>query len=396
MSDTLKIELENIQAIEKATVEVEGFTAVVGRSNSGKSSIIRGLSAAFTNKSPKSLYRRGSKKSRVSIDDDVKNIHIEWEKGASVSPSYKLNGEDHTKVGKEVPSQVQDWGFKDVKVNDDTLEVQFAKQHKYLFLLDKSGSFVADFISKITKVDVLSGALKDCESDLRATAESIKAADAELEHLAIDISKFGTLDACGFKVGDTFEAYKVIQAIEKVIGELCQFEQELETCKASLTALKGLPEISSCDFDINGLNQMCAWIGELDEKKNEYVELKKVQECIVPEVTIDLSILSDMDAYLKLAAKAEVELPEIEPLSLDMSEIKEIDPYVGQADVLKAEILDATTQINDTTLKLQNLEKELDDVVDALGGVCPFCKGRLANGCMEHAPKAEKVFHSTV
>lgn len=395
MSDVLKIELENIQAIEKASIEVEGFTAVVGRSNSGKSSIIRGILAALTNKSPKSLYRTGTKKSRVSLDDDAGNIHIEWEKGSSVSPSYKLNGEEHTKVGKEVPPQVADWGFKDIRIGDDILDVQFAKQHRYLFLLDKSGAFIADFISKITRVDVLSGSLKDCESDLKKTNESIKSADEELEHLALDISKFENLDSCGLKVGNLFDAQRDATAKTQSIEVVKQICIQVDQAKGVRTALQSIPDATELNFDIAGLKQVCEWADEAAVKKDAYIKLKQIEGYSIPDVTADFPLLRDMSECLSMASKTDMALPEIEPFSLDMTDIKEIDSYVGQFDTLSAEILDVSKQLTETHKKQGALQTELDNVLHDLGGICPLCKTPLG-GCKDMPHEYEKVFQENL
>ena len=378
---TLKIAIENVQAISAAEIEVEGFTAVVGRSNAGKSSIIRGMAAALSNKSPKSLFRRGTKQSSVSLDDESRDIHLKWEKGSSIN-KYTLNGEVHTKVGKEVPPKVQEWGFKDVKVNDDTLEVQFAKQHRYLFLLDKSGGFIADFISKITKVDVLSGSLKDCESDLREASDNIKSTEAGLEQLVLDVTKFEHLDTCGIKVGEIFEARKDIVKRKKITDELTKDCEILDKMKATVVIMKTVPSTPEMAYDVPGLKQLVGWVDEVDEVKKEYIALRNLQTVLIPEMSVDFSILKVIESYLVLESRANVALPAIDTLDIEWGGIREADQFVGKAAELEQQILEIDRLIRDAHDTVTMSTAELDDITNKLGGVCPFCKNKLkhANG----------------
>ena len=71
----MKIRVRNYQAIADASLEVEGFTAVTGRSNIGKSGLIRAISAILFGNPGEDYIRRGADFTGGAIDfQDQANI----------------------------------------------------------------------------------------------------------------------------------------------------------------------------------------------------------------------------------------------------------------------------------------------------------------------------------
>ena len=372
MKDVLKLSVKNIQAIEEASIEVEGFTGIVGRSNSGKSALIRGLFAALTNKSPKGIFRYNTKESQVNLDDESRNIHIEWRKGDSIN-MYNVNGKEHTKVGKEPPPEIADWGFKTIKVNDETLDVQFARQHQYLFLLDKSGGFVAEFISKITKADILTGALKDCESDLRKANESIKHNDKEVEKLNQDLSKFDSLDYYHERVKKLIETKSDLIKQNSEINQIEEWCKQKEGFVSEYKKLGETPEIVEFQFDISELKKIKDWSDEVEEQKNKLISARKVDDCEIPEIDFDVDILKVFEDYFQLLKKSNLDIPSIPKAEFNLDEIKEIQDLIEDKesldfdkDQIEEDLDNACSQIIELEKQMKSLEKQL--------GKCPLCK----------------------
>ena len=370
--DKIKVIVENIQAIEKAEIEVEGFTAVVGRSNSGKSSLIRGMTAAISNKAPKTLFRTGTKKSKVVIEDESRNIKFEWTKGENSSPEYVIEGESY-KGGKERPTQLVDWGFKEIKVNDQTLEVQFSKQHEYLFLINETGSFVADFISKITKVDVITGAVKDCESDLRKTNEEIKVVTDDLDEISADLSKFSDIDYYGKRIHELYQSKKQAAEENVKIGEIDKFIEQDSHLREVYSALRSIPEAPDAEFDMSQLRQISSWCEEIEHGKKNYTAARQVDTCLVPELDFDLQTLRDVEEYLELDGMVNKVIPEVPEVMFDFADLKEIQANMLLLESLKEESLKCDTQLLELKSKCEKLDAELIEVETALGK-CPMCK----------------------
>lgn len=417
--DVLKVEIENIQAVKKASIEIEGFTAVVGRSNSGKSSLIRGIHAALTNKSPKTIFRTGTKESRVKIEDESKGISIEWKKGEKIN-AYTIDGKEFTKVGKEVPKEIEEHGFKEIRVNEEALEVQFSRQHEYIFLLNRSGGFVADFISKITKADVLTGAVKDCESDLRKCNDNLKVSTKEKENLDEQLQRFVGLDQLekdleetvedielSVKLSDTVavldEAYEhkkiadslikrlaEIPAVPSVyfdVDEIASIDSHIklrDELKSEMTALSNIPAIPECSFDLLSLVNTESWIKERDEQKGRYVSLKSLEQITVPVVDFKVSDLEIIDLAYQASKQAIPDLPQIpdiEDLRVVIELTSKLQELSAEYETIEREILGVQDEISDTSKQLKEYLKQKTELQKQLGE-CPTC-GRGFDGSKE-------------
>lgn len=370
--DALRISVENIQAVAEATLEVVGFTGIVGRSNSGKSALIRAAQAAITNKASKALFRNGTKSSKVTISDEAKGIHFEWKKGENVSPEYTIGTEKY-KGGKERPVQLTEWGFGDVKVNETTLDVQFAKQHEYLFLINESGSFVADFISKITKVDVITGAVKDCESDLRKTSESVKNTQEQIDEIAHELSRYENLDYHGSQIKNLFEAKKELHALNAKLGELDRFIEQSTHLRNIYSQLQDIPPSAEMVFDLAELNKVNEWVSEIQVGKARLIAARKVDQHTVPEAEFDFAILKDIQDYLSLSEKAALESPEVPNVEFDFGLLRDIESDLQSYDTLLADLQKVESDSEVLAGKTERLLKEQHEV-EAKLGKCPTCK----------------------
>lgn len=375
MSNAIKIAVENIQAIAKAEIDVEGFTGIVGRSNSGKSALIRAIYAALTNKSPKGIFRHNTDSSVVSLEDDERDIHIKWEKGESVSTTYTLNGEKHTKGGKEPPAKIAEWGFHAVKIGDETFDVQFAKQFQPLFLLDKSGGFVADFISRITKADILTGAMKDCESDLRKANESVKFTDKEIDKLNEELKKFSDLDYHQLQIKNLLEDKATLTKNSAVVDELGAYITQSDDLRSEYKKLEFIPSFDD-SFDgtiLSDLKMLVVWCDEIEEGKGKLIAARKVDACVLPEAKADIEFLKDAEKYLELLEQTKTELPELAVCDLDMTEIKELDSHIQAVAAIQTETAEIVGGLSTVEGKLETLIAENAALEQQLGK-CPLCK----------------------
>lgn len=184
----MKVSVENFQSLADAQVSVDGLTVIVGPSNSGKSALIRAITAALFNKPGDAFVRVGEKTAKVELlnaptCDGKVLIDLTWEKGrtpAVYTIGSGVGAEIFTKVGKGVPLAIEEAGYRDVELKDDTLRPQIAGQMERLFLLDNPGSMLVDALAASAKLGVFSGAVEACAADLRVQASSAKLVNAKL------------------------------------------------------------------------------------------------------------------------------------------------------------------------------------------------------------------------
>ena len=243
----ISVEIHNFQSIESATLQVNGFVALVGRSNIGKSAVIRAVHAAITNASGTSFVRHGAECarrlrgvktckcfSRVRLVGD--DFDLTWEKGDAVG-RYELNGKTYDAIARGFPDFLApDWT--PVKVGTETMSIQVAPQWQPLFLLNESGGVVADVLSDVAQLDRINAAVRLVESDRREVMSTLKVREKDRLGLQMQVNGFQGLDVA------LEDAAKVDPAIQKAelqaarLKALSGYRLRAVTLRDEMTLLK--------------------------------------------------------------------------------------------------------------------------------------------------------------
>lgn len=169
----MKISIRNFQSIKNADIDVEGVTIITGKTNGGKTAVIRAIDEAVFNNGDDSHVRAGTDESSVSIEDA--GHRFEYRRSAkrkSEKTSYSFDGGDEIrKVGRDQLPEVRDMlHISDVKMaNGNHALLNFWHQNDRPFLMDKSPQQLYEFLSLSsakTYTDVLKKMKKDAK-DLR-------------------------------------------------------------------------------------------------------------------------------------------------------------------------------------------------------------------------------------
>lgn len=147
----IKVRIQNFQSIEDLEFDIYGLTVIAGRSNIGKSAIVRALTSAITNSSIVGMIRTGKENSNVSIQS--KDFSYEWEKGNKTS--CVVNGKEFKKIGQKQLDEVSDLGYGSVRVGQRNIYPWSASQFDPIFLLNDPGPAVTEFISEISRLNIL-------------------------------------------------------------------------------------------------------------------------------------------------------------------------------------------------------------------------------------------------
>ena len=184
----IDLEVRSFQSIEHVKLRVDGFTALVGKSNIGKSAIVRAVKAALTGCVGNSFVRhssacaRRSKKAKTcecysSVHIKAENFDLLWEKGDKHN-RYVFNGQEHGVPNRGTPDFLErpklEKDFGQVKVGDQWSLLQVADQFENLFLLNQSGGVVADVFSDVARLDRVNVAIKYVEKDRRKLCPPVR------------------------------------------------------------------------------------------------------------------------------------------------------------------------------------------------------------------------------
>jgi len=218
----VRAHIQNLQSIKDTVVEIDGLTVVTGPNNSGKTAIMRALRGLFINAPAGPLVRQGAAYLQVTLTFDD-GTEIIWKKGwtkphqkGGTVNEYYVNGVKLENVGRGVPDEVAALGVREVPASSDRLWPQIAEQFDgTLFLLNKSGSAVAEALSDVERVGKLTKALRLSEKDKRGVSNELKVRQKDVKSLQAEVETFKDLD----EVSKTISGFDPV-AVQKMYGEL--------------------------------------------------------------------------------------------------------------------------------------------------------------------------------
>lgn len=149
---------------------------VTGRSNIGKTALIRAIQAGIFGLPGDHYVREGEGHCGVLIQD--KNIDLVWRKVTKPTkekPSaLKVNGVTHTKIGKEHGTLTEGLGFRELRTSTARLRPQFAMQHDPIFLLTENETVSAEVFKLLGRTDVVTAAQAAAKRDLKDRENRLK------------------------------------------------------------------------------------------------------------------------------------------------------------------------------------------------------------------------------
>jgi energy-coupling factor transporter ATP-binding protein EcfA2 len=156
----VRVRIRGFQSLEDVEIEVHGFTCITGPTNIGKSAIIRAISGALMNSPVTGAVRKGKK--FCSVEIKAEKWGFKWEKAEKGVNRYWIPADADkplAKVGQGQIEPVADMGFQSVKVGKDYIQPWLATQFNPIFLMNKSGPAITDFISEVSRLRVLQDAI---------------------------------------------------------------------------------------------------------------------------------------------------------------------------------------------------------------------------------------------
>ena len=295
----VRVEVRNFQSIAHEVIEVDGFAALVGRSNIGKSAVVRAVKSALTGAPVDAFVRheatcpktvKGSKSCKCfcSVKIVTTGFDLLWEKGDAVN-RYVYNGVEYTAVSRGTP----DFLLKDfslAKLGDEKELLQVSDQFRPIFMLDKSGTVVADVLSDVVKLDQINVASRLAEKDRKEASATRKIREQDVTDLRLAVIAYDGLDAVLVRVAE-------VEAADLRIGqrqlELDHLEKYIETAYGLARKLKILGqvltvEVPTCETTLSGYKKHTALVGffeALEARANTVAALSGVDLVAIPPVT---------------------------------------------------------------------------------------------------------------
>jgi len=241
----IKVRIKNFQSIKDIEFEIKGFTCLVGVTNIGKSAIVRAISSSILNNSVIGMVRKGASHSTVSME--CEDWAYTWEKGEKGINRYIIGGKTLDKVGAKQLDEIASFGFKPVNVGSDNIHPWLASQFSPIFLLDKPGSQVTDFISEVSRLNVLQDAITLCAKGKRKHNDESNARSEESKNLKGVLEKLTALEELNNIKQDLEDQFKSILDYSNSIELLDKFSKKVKSLETSIDHVKEIEKVILID-----------------------------------------------------------------------------------------------------------------------------------------------------
>jgi len=175
------LEIKNFQSIKHVKLDMNGFVALTGNSDIGKSAIVRSVKFVLDNEYNKTYLRHGTKKMEITVDG------IHRVKSTTVN-TYEIAGKTYSKVGMGVPDAMADRGYSPFSYNggfDNTLVVP---QYKPLFLVDETEYVQTKIFQSLFGTDLYEEAIRLINKDTLAINREIAYDEGRKSNLNLEVT----------------------------------------------------------------------------------------------------------------------------------------------------------------------------------------------------------------
>lgn len=381
--------IEGFQSLSEVALSIEeGLNVVIGKTNSGKSAIMRALEDAVFNDGEDSNVRKGKRYSKVTIKNDNGN-EVYWQRdsqGKNEKTLYQFNkGNPSTKVGRsQLEEVISLLNITDVKMAREKVKVNFWYQGALPFLMDKTEKQLFEFIS-LSSSDNYIKVLKAIKSDSSSYRESITKLTAGIDVLRnINEEKKFFLEANeGYD-----DLYTRALQLDSAVQKYNKMDGVVDRIKSSKTKYS---------MRVDALAEIESQIGaiDFDTVKKEYIECATLSDERA-EIGKVLVSLQDKDSnYRKLSTQLNVVSVKFKSLndglvsisSLYDSYVKDFSDY-SEMKLIVDKLYEGDAKLKALKIKLSEVSVQADNI--DIGGFQVELT-TLNNLILDHAKMKEVV-----
>lgn len=423
MSDNFVLQIKNYQRIKSAKLEfIPGLNVIVGASNNGKSAIFRAIETALFNISRESHVTIGETKSAVGIRYNGHEIIWRRDNDAPSPMSYRVDGKILTKLGRGQPPVIAELsGIREVELDDVKMRLNFQKQMKYPFLLDKTPSQMFKFIVQSAEEDNVMEVIQTMKTDMNTILVNIKAYEEARESLRIayvrEAKRYQEMKPvvpyCNrvLEMEGKIKRYSQLKGLVSDLKGLMQGiahdEEELKSCSEIVQELS--KKISSMNGLLDRLNGLSKWVYEyksvlesgrqfkkeynqivevmkgyegLDQRLEQFRSLEKDKERFnsLRRLVRDITELSQKEKEQELSVKdlgqrVQQQTEILDRIKIAINFCDNTQETIDNLSSLKSDIEGINEEIRTLDLEMEDTVKEgkrIQEEIDSYG-VCPFC-----------------------
>ena len=281
----------NFQSLKNVELDLGRVTVIRGKSDVGKSAVVRGLNSLFNNTFKDDYAFRALPKqeptypSGVSITKD--GIEIKGQRTAK-SVEYFLGNTSFTKTNKKVPEEIYNFsGIKPYAIDTD-LNVLFQIQSQFdsPFLLKEPATTIAKIIGKISNLNIVMAAMRKMFADKSAETQnnniliySVDASKKKIEALSYVKKAKLLFSELELKYNAISEISDKVDSVTKLMSDIEEFSSKktfLESRKHFLNALS--LEMGNLEGDLTKFSNVMIAVSKVEEFSNKKAFFVSKQE----------------------------------------------------------------------------------------------------------------------
>ena len=343
------LELINFQSHQNTVINLsEGFNCIVGKTDHGKSAILKALYWLFYNKPTGddyiSWWCKGKDECKVTAHTGEGNIISRVR--SKLDNYYILNGVELRGFNQAVPEEVQ----KILNVTD----INFQLQKDPYFLFNQSSPVVSQYMNKLINLDSIDIAHSNAEKKKRKAKAEVVRLEKEIENIEKKLLEFTGLDDFEKRLEQLELEELELKNIGNKYNRLIQIEEELEEIDKSK---EKFVRVKAKD-KVNKLLEDCKELKLLEDKITRLKYYKK--ELYINELELDR-----IKDRIKKADKKRIErlLEDIESNTILLSKIERLEYFKNELQMCNESIL----------IKKQGLENKKKEFDKLFPDICPLC-----------------------
>jgi len=386
-----EITIKNFQSIKKLDFTIDGFTVITGKNNIGKSAIIRAIKSALTNQSGNEFIRKGEKSTEVKIKKN--KLDIEWKKGASAT--YKINGQNFSKLNRAIPQPLIDAGFNKMEIGDQKISPIIASQFQPLFLINKNGGVITDVLAHLYKIDTLSVADDLCLKELRSQKSFLKTREEDLKKLDGNLEKYKNFETLKKEIENIFTLHKQTQELQDEIELLIGYDNKIEEITKNIKKLKfvkkfKIPSIKKIEKDIAQLEWLIEKTDNFNNLSQPIKKIKKITNVILPKISDTELLINDFEQikiwndtlnHLKAKLKNQKKLENFNFHIINefIDNLENLIKDLEEFQLSEKKFMGLVKETKESRSLFRNIEEELKEKKEEMSKfkICPTCERPL-------------------
>lgn len=351
MKKIKKINIKYFQTHEDTILDFsDGITVLVGKTDSGKTAIIRSLKLITKNKprgngfisafAPKDKKNKPTTKITLTLDDNTEIIRTKSENKNEYVIKKDNVEEAYNNFGVNIPPEIEETlGTTSVKIDQDTfLEVNISEQLSQPFLLFESPTIKTKLIDKIARINVLNRAIKNTKTQVQDIKTKQKKLLEDLEENKQTLTIYDSLEIEKKnlqKIKELYEKLKkkqeLLEQYKKIMNTFNDIENAISKGQKIKTKIKSFLDLSESKLLVlkNNFQKI--------QKLNAYQ--KTFEECEIEILKTNI-ILLKKDLILNLSSNITVLKRKIElfkNLTTYQKDLNLLNKYINEEQELLLE-----------------------------------------------------------